>query len=639
MMLHTLVLILASVNVAVPAAAELADSPAQRAFERAYFLESYEGDLESAAEVYATVADSRRVPEDLRAAARTRQQSCEEDIRSRDLASLMPPDTVVYAELHGPGEHLENLAEMLGLTGDPLQALSRDVNRMPIPDTPGLVLPERIFLSPALIEQAKRFRGLAVAFTGIEPSPAGCPVLGGAQAVMVLHPGEALEVRGMIETAAQFVQPVDPIGGFGTIRIDPGILVTFTHRLVVAGTNRDLIAGVVERLSTDRGDSLAERADMRELAGQRDHSLLFAYVDAKGAVQTLYKAAQHDPDMMQEMGVPLALLDAPHMQSLALSLGSSREGLFGEFHMLLDEGHSNFVYNLIRTPPMTGKSLRGVPAGSAVVLAVGINPATGQHQQIVDMKADNLQYVTGLDLGRELFANVEEVSMFLLPGERRENKEEMPDFGFVIAAANPDKSQAMWDYLLTIPSKVMGQQELAPTTKQIAGHEVQVYSMPDPDAPQIRVARADDAIVIAPTDVAIAASLKAYRSGKSVLDDPAVRAATSRMTKDTSVFVMAHAGRCAQVGGQYCPPSELPTVTMVGEALGSTIFTLLADESPTKLRVSGTLTGLPRVENLIKLAGKAMGSQSSEQRYLEADDEGVIQEHDAEESEIHAAAQ
>jgi hypothetical protein len=615
-----------------------AESKAQRQFEQAYFLETHEGDLQAAAELYQAVAGDRQASDALRSEAKTRRECCLEDLASRDLAKLMPPQVVAFVELRQPGKHLENLADMLGLIGDPLSNITSGGQRIPIPEAPGIAIPAEVFLSQALLDEFKRFRGLAVAVTGIEAPPVGIPELGGVQAVAVLHPGDDGQIRGAIETAAQFIQPTEPISGFGTVRIDPGIFITITNRLAIAGTSREVVADVVERLTSPGSPSLADREDLQAMAQQRDNALLFAFVDAKQGLLAAQKIAQHEPDAQEVLGIAYGMLDLAHMQSLALSLGSSPEGLFGDFRMTLDEGHANFIYNLIRTPPMTGRSLKGVPAGAAAVVGLGINPASNAADaELAMQKADKLRYVTGLDLGRELFANIEEISFFIVPGERHTGGLEIPDLGLVIAAADPVKSQQLWDYLLTTPSKIMGQEFAEPSSKRIAGTDVRLY--PIPDGPTIHIAQVDHSLLVAPTETALVASIEAFRSGESILSDPGVKAATSQITEDTSLVVFAHAGRCAQVGAQFCPLDELPMVQAAAAILETTMVTMVADESPTKLRLAGQVTGLPKVKDLISMASKMMAQHSEHCPGKEAATEEHKDTHHKEREAKHASAQ
>ena len=196
-----------------------------------------------------------------------------------------------------------------------------------------------------------------------------------------------------------------------------------------------------------------------------------------------------------------------------------------------------------------------------------------------------------------------------MPGERHSQGPPIPDVGVVVAASDPAKSQLLWDQLLSIPSRVMGSQVPEPTRRTIAA-VVRGQHVPDARAGvNIHVVTLDHSIVIAPTERAIAASIEAFRSGDSILSDAGVKAATGQMTDDTSILIFAHAGRCAQVAAQFCPPSEMGEVQMVGAVAGSTVATVLVDESPTRFRLAANVTGLPKVKDVIQMVSKVMGQQ------------------------------
>ncbi len=610
--MHRSIALLFSTLLFVPTTA-WAQSKSQRQFERAYFLETHESNPKAAAEAYKKVVADKSASKELAAEARRRGDSCNEDLRSEDLAALMPPGAVAYVELRNPGQHIENLADMLGLLGDPLAQAVAGKTGTPIPDSPGLILPHEVFLSSGILDQLKGFRGLGFAFMGIEGPPAGNPALAGVQALLVIHPGDDEGLRGCIETAAQFVQPTDPISGFATLQIEPGVVVTFTNRLVIAGTSRALVGDAIDRLTSIGHDSLATRPDFQEFSTQRNDALLFATVNVNTALVQATKIASQDQDAMQAIGMAYGMLDAAHMQNVWLCLGSTTEGMYGEFGVSMDEEHNNFVYNMIRMPPMQGVALRNVPAGAAAVVALGINPAAvHQDANHMQQKMDKLRAVTGFDLGRELFSNIKEIALFVNPGERQEGVE-IPDAALIIAAADPSKSMAIWDQLLSIPSRIMGMELPEPASTTIDGSAVKSYAMPD-GGPTIFVAGISQGLVVSPSEAAIKAVLATGKSGKSILDDPGMSRATSRLGKDTSVAVIIHAGRAAQVGAQFCPPGELGEVQAAASLLSNTMFTLSADEAPNMFRLSGSLTGLPKIKDVISVASQMMAMHGHEHR-------------------------
>lgn len=574
-----------------------------RQFRDAYFLETHERDLGAAADLYAEVANARKAPSELRAEARARLARCREAIRAQNPATLMPPDTILYAEIRQPGRHVENLATMLGLMGDPLASLGEP--GYAVPGEQAFLIPRRVMLSPALFESLKAFEGLAVAITGLDlerEAPMG---------VMVLNPGEARVVRGLIETVAQFVQPAAPIGGHPALRIDApdfSATVALTARLVVIGTNRDLVEGVIARLDDDGAESLAGTDTFKQGAASHDEALAYVFANVQAGLKYAYRMAGQDRDMMRGLMTAQAVFDLAHLNSLALALGSSNDALQAEFVMSLAEGQTNMVYNLLRTPPMHGRALRLVPGSAAAVLAVGLNPDLsdeGRHD--VTTKSQTVQAVTGLDLGREMFGNVREFAVFATapstesgPGGHFDWP--VPDVGLAFAVGNGAKSEALWNYLLSLPARVTGSPNLEPQTREIRGIRVRAYALPNEII--VHLARTENSIIVGSTPAIIDQTLAAIQTGRSVLDEPALASATSLLADDTSVMFFGHVGRIASIAGRAAPPEEATHFHLLSEAARQTMFTFTVDESPTRLRMAGRFSGLPQVDTVVELLAR-----------------------------------
>ena len=57
-----------------------------------------------------------------------------------------------------------------------------------------------------------------------------------------------------------------------------------------------------------------------------------------------------------------------------------------------------------------------------------------------------------MDLGRELFGNIVEASAFVLPASASQpGGPPIPEVGIVLAVRQPEKSEALWNQLLTLP--------------------------------------------------------------------------------------------------------------------------------------------------------------------------------------------
>ena len=564
----------------------------------AYYLEQHEKDLAGAALLYEQITQLRNASPDMRAEAAQRLASCREATKAQDLASLMPADTILYAELRHPGQHLGNLIEMLGLAGDPLAEPGR-TPRIGIPGQPGIVLPQDLSISPALIRELSRFDSLAVAFTGFDLQTET------PQGVIVINSGELDLLRGLIETAVQFVRPTDPISGFPAVAIDtPDIRATlaFTKRLIVAGTDRALVEGVLDRLSGKTIESLAGSPAFQERMAERSTALLFAHLNVQNALKIAYAAAQHDSDIRESLMMGQVAFDLAHLDSFTLTLGTDTDRLSGELRMALAEGQMNMVYNLVRTPPMRGRALRLAPAGSALVVALGVNPdLTAEGAQDVATKTQTVQAITGLDLAREVFANIREIAIFITPpieDASAPSRHPMPDIALAMVVGDADKSEALWDFVLSLPAKFTQQQSGPPHSEVMNGAEVQAYAMPD--GPIIRVARIEHAIIIGLTEEALRSTLDGIAQGQSVLDDPELKAAIARVTDNTCVAAVAHAGRIIRMAAAFAPQCERPLLEAISRTADRTHVALVIDESPTEFRLAGHIGGLPSVDAVIE---------------------------------------
>ncbi len=338
---------------AVAARAEDAAELVQKGF----YLQVHERDLAGAAAAFERVASDSGAPATLRHEAEIRLAQCREDLAAADMARLMPPDAIAYLELNRPGDQLARLAKMVGLVREPgAEPPATEGQAAGIPLGNGLVFPANFSLSPALVGELKKLRSAAVAITGLDEHFKNMP-----EGVLVVHPGDCDLLRGLLETAVQLVQPDKPIEGFKTYRFENGphhFWITVTARLLIAGTNREAVAATVERLKNPKSEGLATRPAFKAHAAERRDGLLFAYVDGHETARRLRSFIKGN-----EANMVAGLLDLEHLESLTLSVGVTDTSVQVIARVNLLPGHHNVAYNLIRTAPVDGRSLKAVPRG------------------------------------------------------------------------------------------------------------------------------------------------------------------------------------------------------------------------------------------------------------------------------------
>jgi len=574
-------------------AREPADAP--QAYRDAYFAETHDGDFAAAIKNYEKVIAAKGVSADIVADAKARLASCKESLRCGDLAALMPKDAIVFAQISQPGSHLTGLLDNLGLVGDPLKNIGADAINSP--DWDGAVLPKNVCISRLVTQQISRFGAVAVAITDFDvqrETPSG---------VLIINPDKADLLRGWLETVAQFGPATEPIGGFPTLHIpeeDFPVTITFTARLVIAGTSRELVSGVVERLNGAGGDSLLDAPAFASQAANRENAVLYAFVNGKQALKQAYRIAQQEKGLMQDLGMAQAFFDLQHLESISLAAGMLNDGARAEFVMTMSEGQTNMIYNLLRTPPIRGEALAKVPASAAAILSFGLNPESNEAgDRDVATKVQTVQTITGLDLAREIFANIREVALFVDTPDEKRTGPPLPDAGLVMTVGDADKSEALWRFLLSLPARFMGDKLDSPATSQMHGVAVHTYQLPE--GVQVMMARHKNAVVVGLTPAAMEAALSTIDSGKSVLSDARMKAAIDSVKPNTSVALIAHAGRIMRMGSTFCDGDEAPMIRRMSAAMDDTLLTALIEESETRCGVNWRISGLPKARSVIEL--------------------------------------
>jgi hypothetical protein len=576
-------------SASVAARAEDATALVQKGF----YLQVHEGDPAGAAAVFERVASDSAAPAELRREAANRLAQCREDISAADLAHLMPPESIAYVEINRPGDQVVRLAKMMGLVREPGTETASNANGQPapgIPLGPGLVFPADFTVSPALAAELKKFRGAALAITNLDDRMQKMP-----EGVLVIHPGDSDLVRGLLETGVQLIEPAEPIANFKTYRFHDHqhqFWLTVTKRLLIAGTKREAVAATVERLGNPQSASLAATPAFKAHEAERRNGLLFAYVDG-------HETARRVRTMMKgrEAAMVATLLDLEHLDSLSLAAGVTDDSVQIVARMNLKPGHHNVAYNLIRTAPFTGRSLNSVPNGTAGVVLVGLNPATP-----ATGKAANLGpvEVTGMDIGREIFSNIEEVAFFVLPTTTNSAgaHHPLPAMAAVFAVNDAAKSEELWNQILSIVA-MAGFHDTHPRDITIEGTKARLYHFQG--APPIVVVRTPERELIVGTEDAAGAALRASRSHDSIRNDASYSKVLAKLTPTSSKAVLVDAGRAMQIAKSLSGGRNTSEMDMAVVAVKDLRVSLVTDEARDSLAIRIEASGLPNVPSIIKM--------------------------------------
>ncbi len=209
-----------------------------------------------------------------------------------------------------------------------------------------------------------------------------------------------------------------------------------------------------------------------------------------------------------------------------------------------------------------------------------------------------------MDIGREVFGNIDELAVFVLPGAgSRVNGQPIPEVGVVFAVKDADKSEALWNQLLALAALVGAPAADAVRDVTIEGHSAKQYRFPG--APPIVVFRADRALVVG-TEAAVSAAVKAGAANDGITHDPAMASLLARLSPASSKAVLVDAGRGIQIARTMVGGGNAGELLALGVALKDLKVLVATDEAPNELVVRAEITGLPSVPALLKMLGSAI---------------------------------
>ncbi len=560
---------------------------AQSEFYKGYYLQNEMRDVEAAVQAYGQALELDASPE-IRQAIEKQTAILREDLATTDFASIMPANAMAYVELSRPAEHIESLLEIMGLTGAEENSHGNETISIKLDD--GMILSSDFQVSPALLRELKKIRGAAASISEIDED--GEPV-----GLVVIHPGTSDLVRGIIETAVQLVPSNDQIAGYPTFRIEDEVWVVKTERLILVSPAKSQIEAALSQLADSAQPSLASQEAFQTARSENRAAVFFAFADTHQAVERFGNL------MRDEAAIARVVLDLDHLQSLTAAVSTTDQGLRVRLHAGMDEDHKSLAYGLIRTVPLSHEALQHVPAGAALVAGIGMNPKLLPAAAMVG-SVTGRQHLTALDIGREIFANIQEVGFFILPSVIEAN-DEVPNFGLVIASNDADKSAALWNQLLSLPAELHVDDGPAIQEIEIAGTAARKYSFPDEDAPELIVARLGEKSLIAGTAEAVTAAIQASVSDETIANDPPAKALWEHANEHTSKAVFMHLGRLMGLASTIEDGSEAEHLKQMSRVCDQLTISLVCNEAPSDLEIQLDAAGLPKFERIIRTISEA----------------------------------
>ena len=493
----TTLLLTAVLLLALPAATAQAKSAAELLREGLY-AEEVEGNLDAAIGVYDQIIADTTTPKNLTAQALLRAGMCHlkkhNEAKARealqklvneypdqteivekakpilaglgdaDPAALMPPETLAYLEIGSPGQQVATILNML--KGTPLENPFNFIGmKSGKQNAGGQNLMSNALLNPGVLAELQKVRGIGVGVQDIGP---GTPA-----AIAVLFPGKCDALKGLLPLAlASIGKTTDKLEGMECFTFGGGGGAAYDDTVVILVTpspqGQDLLQWAVRQYkgrATQPSLASANRSFARISRQTRQQNALTLWLNVPEAYARLLKTlpANQVPPQLQTLD---GLANLKSIDDIIVTLSLRETNIALEADVRFKPGYQSLAYSMIRTPSLNKAALKVVPADAVALISFTLGAAGTPQAQAA---SDQIKQATGLDLGADIFGNIEQISLFVVP-----LREPVPPPGpgvapvaksivLALTGRDPERTQKLLMALLKMANLMAPETEQPPT--------------------------------------------------------------------------------------------------------------------------------------------------------------------------------
>ncbi|MEJ2701838.1 MAG: sugar-binding protein [Sedimentisphaerales bacterium] len=429
-------------------------------------------------------------------------------LSNADPAALMPPDTLVYVELGSPGKQVETILKML--EGTPIEnALAAIGGANEGGPSPVQIVAS--FLIPNMMAEFKKIRAVGLGITGVAQGAAY------DDTVVILASPSAYKAGQLTWSVKQY----KGVGGGATL----------------ASSNPSF-------------------AKISKKARQENALTIWANVDRAYAAMTKLFPEGQIPENIRHAN---ELADFAHISDLIASVSLEPRDVALEVNVALKEGYNGLAYNLFRTPKLSRAAFDAVPSNAFVLASVALGGANSPQSQKL---REQIRNAKGIEMGGDIFANVEQVTLFVLPsdGTAAASVPGLPPFvgslGLVLTSSNPQQTRQILTGLLTA-FKLLATE---PGSEQGGRYQLQLTNN---QTIQCYVDQKNKATVLSLSPSVIDASASALARGQSVTSTGPLDNVLSTLSPTVNKLALVNVGGAIRAGGALVGAAH-------GEAAGKT---------------------------------------------------------------------
>jgi hypothetical protein len=530
-----------------------------------------------------------------------------DDLVYFDPAALMPPGTLIYVEFGSPGKQIETVLNKLKGTPyeNPLAAIAgANAPRAGA----GQKSPADIMaalLNPSMVAEFKKVRGMAFGFTGVAQGR-------NPPMIIVLYPGKSDALRGLILAGLGMVgTPGEPIEGMQTLSIKNVGGVAYDDTIILIAQPVEQLkwcVGQYKELISEPTLASSNKSFAKVSKKARHDNIMTGWVNVDetyAGVLGLFPPGQVPKGFLWAD----AFADFNHIDYMTFSSSIEQDGHIDTTEIVFKDGHHCLAYDLIRTPNISKAAFETVPPDAIAIASFALS---AEEPQAGTIRAQ-IKNVTGLDIGREIFANVEQVTIFAMPPKT--SNPFLPEYiGLAITSHNPQQTRQILAKTLGTTDAVLSGR-LAPAERSGDG------SAPDANSPSGRyqvgmvkdkpiycyVEQQGNATILSLSPDVTRASVAAIKDHNSVCTAGLLNSAVAKMPASASKMILVNAGSAIRLAGPMIAESlggenrdvVQDNLNQLALACDKTTIEIRTDEQLNSFTLNRKLTGMPPLNQVL----------------------------------------
>ena len=520
-----------------------------------------------------------------------------EELGHADPAALMPPGTLIYIETGSPGKQIATILNML--KGTPYENPFALLGGGKSQKSPGDMT--AALFNPSMMAEFKKIRGMGIGVTGVSQN--------NPPSIAVLYPGKSDALRGLILAGLGMVaKPGEPIEGMDTLRIHNAAGIAYDDKVIIIAQPIEQLTWAVKQYKdvTSEPTLASSNKSFTKISKKgRQENALTIWANVNDVYTGVSKVIPKE-DIPPQVRIADGIADFKNIDDMLVSINIQEDGIAIEKSLAFKDGHQCIAYNMIRTPNLSKAGLEAVPSDAVGLVSIAFGDAESAQVAAASKSIKNL---TGLDIGREVFANIEQINIFALPPSASKSNVTRPpiagNLGLAITSHNPQQTRQLLTQLLTVANLVTGQTDVGQTAQGAGKYQVALVNN-QPICCYMNHMNKTTVLSLDP-DI-VEASISAMKRRRSVYSAGPLKEAVSKLSPSTSKLVLVNVGGAIEVADSsltaiYKNPQNPShkTLAQLAKACSKTSVQIGTDEQINNFSVRLNINKLPPLGNLFPL--------------------------------------